>query len=102
MSDARVLVAGASVAGPALAQAGFAGYEGQMRPFVEANQEIGRLHARSREVPGPDVQPGTGPDVEWDLELIDRAINGMELPDYAGLPDSGATPGPPITSSASP
>jgi 2-polyprenyl-6-methoxyphenol hydroxylase-like FAD-dependent oxidoreductase len=38
-------------------EAGFAGYEGRMRSFVEANQEIGRLHARSRDVPGPDAEP---------------------------------------------
>jgi hypothetical protein len=24
------------------------------------------------------------------MELIERAINGVELPGYAGLPDSGA------------
>ena len=29
-------------------EAGFAGYEGRMRSFVEANQEIGRLHAQPR------------------------------------------------------
>ena len=69
--------------------AGFAGYERRMRPFVEANQEIGRLHVRSREIPGPDAGPSAEP--EWDLDLIERAINGVELPDYAGVPDSGAS-----------
>ncbi len=69
-------------------EAGFAGYKGRMRSFVEANQEIGRLHARSRDVPGPGAEPST----EWDLELIERAINGIELPDYAGVPDRGARP----------
>jgi 2-polyprenyl-6-methoxyphenol hydroxylase-like FAD-dependent oxidoreductase len=69
-------------------QAGFAGYEGRMRSFVEANQEIGRLHVRSRDVPGPDAEPSLAPD-EWPMELIERAINGVELPDYAGVPDSG-------------
>ncbi|MEU4344974.1 FAD-dependent monooxygenase [Nocardia sp. NPDC023852] len=83
-------------------QAGFAGYERRMRSFVEANQEIGRLHARSLTVPAPQVEPGTEPDVEWDLELIERAINGIELPDFAGVPDSGAPAEPPITSSAKP
>jgi 2-polyprenyl-6-methoxyphenol hydroxylase-like FAD-dependent oxidoreductase len=65
--------------------AGFAAYERQMRPFVEANQEIGRLHVRSLEVPDPAAEPTTEP--EWDMGLIDRAINGVDLPDYAGLPD---------------
>ena len=82
--------------------AGFAGYEARMRSFVEANQEIGRLHVRSRDVPGPDAEPSTEPDVEWDLELIERAIHGIELPDYAEVPDSGAPVGPPTTSSARP
>jgi hypothetical protein len=69
-----------------------------MRSFVEANQEIGRLHARSRAASGPSTEP----DVEWDPELIDRAINGVELPDYAGVPDSRAPDGPPTTSPAKP
>ena len=73
-----------------------------MRSFVEANQEIGRLHARSLDVPGPDAEPSPESDVEWFTELIERAINGVELPDYAGVPDSGAPAGPPITSSAMP
>lgn len=61
--------------------AGFAAYEQRMRPFVEANQEIGRLHAHSRDLPEPDAGPSPEPD--WDLDLIDRALNGIELPDYA-------------------
>jgi 2-polyprenyl-6-methoxyphenol hydroxylase-like FAD-dependent oxidoreductase len=80
--------------------AGFAGYEGRMRSFVEANQEIGRLHARSLDVPGPDAEPSPEFDAEWFTGLIERAINGVELPDYAGVPDSGASAGPPITSPA--
>lgn len=76
-------------------EAGFAAYERQMRPFVEANQEIGRLHVRSLEVPDPAAEPTAEP--EWDLGLIDRAINGVDLPDYAGVPDSAAPAGPPIT-----
>ncbi|RZS34839.1 2-polyprenyl-6-methoxyphenol hydroxylase-like FAD-dependent oxidoreductase [Herbihabitans rhizosphaerae] len=71
-------------------EAGFAGYERRMRSFVEANQEIGRLNARSRDVPGPDTEPSLAPE-EWDMELIERAINGVELPDYAGVPDPSAT-----------
>jgi 2-polyprenyl-6-methoxyphenol hydroxylase-like FAD-dependent oxidoreductase len=80
--------------------AGFAGYERRMRPFVEANQEIGRLHARSLDVPGPDAEPSPELDAEWLTDLVERAINGVELPGYAGLPDSGAPAGPPITSPA--
>ncbi|WP_205673284.1 FAD-dependent monooxygenase [Amycolatopsis nivea] len=68
---------------------GFAGYEARMRSFVEANQEIGRLHAESRAVPRPDAEPAPEPDMEALTALIDRAINGVELPDYAGVPDSG-------------
>ncbi|MFC8042349.1 FAD-dependent monooxygenase [Nocardia sp. NPDC057353] len=56
--------------------AGFAAYEQRMRPFVEANQGMGRLHARSKDVPPP-------PQPDFDFDLIDRAINGVELPDYA-------------------
>src|SRR5690349_3535532 len=77
--------------------AGFAAYEERMRPFVEANQEIGRLHVHSRGVPDPDApennQPGVQPDMEALTELVERAINGVELPDYAGVPDSGAPAG---------
>src|SRR3954470_18770950 len=78
--------------------AGFAAYEERMRPFVEANQEIGRLHVHSRGVPDPDAQendqPGVEPDMEALMELVERAINGVELPDYAGVPDSGAPAAP--------
>jgi 2-polyprenyl-6-methoxyphenol hydroxylase-like FAD-dependent oxidoreductase len=81
-------------------EAGFAAYEGRMRSFVEANQEIGRLHARSLDVPGPDAEPGPEFDAEWFTGLIERAINGVELPDYAGVPDSGVPAGPSVTSPA--
>ncbi|GAA4199004.1 FAD-dependent monooxygenase [Actinocatenispora rupis] len=72
--------------------AGFARYEARMRSYVEANQEIGRLHAHTRDVPAPDADPDAEP--EWDFALIDRAINGVDLPDYAGLPDSAAPAAP--------
>jgi 2-polyprenyl-6-methoxyphenol hydroxylase-like FAD-dependent oxidoreductase len=72
-------------------EVGFAGYEARMRSFVEANQEIGRLHVRSLQAPEPDAEPSAEP--EWDMELINRAINGVELPNYAGVPDSGASTG---------
>ena len=82
--------------------AGFARYEARMRSFVEANQEIGRLNARSRDVPGSDAEPRPDFAGEWFTELVGRAINGVELPDYAGVPDSAAPAGSPITSSAKP
>ncbi|MEV1004797.1 FAD-dependent monooxygenase [Nonomuraea sp. NPDC050202] len=83
-------------------EAGFAGYEARMRSFVEANQEIGRLHVHSLEVPGPDAEPSPDFAGEWFIELVERAINGVELPDYAGVPDSGASAGLPMISSAKP
>jgi 2-polyprenyl-6-methoxyphenol hydroxylase-like FAD-dependent oxidoreductase len=83
-------------------EAGFAAYERRMRSFVEANQEIGRLHVHTRDVPGPDAEPSIDFDSEWFTELVERAINGVELPDYAGVPDSGAPTGSPITSPAAP
>lgn len=81
-------------------EAGFADYERRMRSFVEANQEIGRLHARSLDVPRPGAEPSPDFSAEGFTDLIDRALNGVELPDYAGVPDSGAPSGPPVTSSA--
>jgi 2-polyprenyl-6-methoxyphenol hydroxylase-like FAD-dependent oxidoreductase len=82
-------------------EAGFAGYEARMRSFVEANQEIGRLHVHSR-VPGQDTEPSPEPDMDALTALVERAVNGVELPDYAGVPDFGASAGPPISSSARP
>jgi len=83
-------------------EAGFATYERRMRSFVEANQEIGRLNARSRDVPGPDAGPGPDFASEWFTELVGRAINGIELPDYAGVPGSAAPAGSPVASPARP
>jgi 2-polyprenyl-6-methoxyphenol hydroxylase-like FAD-dependent oxidoreductase len=83
-------------------EAGFTGYEARMRSFVEANQEIGRLHVHSLEVPGPDAEPSPDFAGEWFTDLVEHAINGVELPDYAGVPDSGASAGLPMISSAKP
>ena len=57
--------------------AGFAGYRERMRDYVDANQEIGRLHVQMLTNPAP-----TPPDMEALGPLIDRAVNGPELPDY--------------------
>lgn len=75
-------------------EAGFAAFEGRMRSFVEANQEIGRMHVQSLDAPGPGAEPIPEPDMEALTELVERAINGVELPDYAGVPDSRAAAGP--------
>ena len=48
------------------------------------------------------MSPGPETDMEALMELVERAINGVELPDYAGVPDSGASAGPPLASSAGP
>ncbi|WP_280426473.1 FAD-dependent monooxygenase [Nocardia carnea] len=68
--------------------AGFAAYEERMRPFVQANQEIARLNARSRDVGDPNAEPIPDFTGKWFAELVERAINGVELPDYKGVPDS--------------
>ncbi|MGW4246844.1 FAD-dependent monooxygenase [Nocardia sp. NPDC004722] len=74
------LLAGELAAADWNPEAGFAAYEKGMRSFVEANQEIGRLHAHSLDIPDPDAEPS---EPEWDMDLIDRAINGIDLPDYS-------------------
>ncbi|GAA0920895.1 FAD-dependent monooxygenase [Pseudonocardia zijingensis] len=66
-------------------EAGFAGYEARMRPFVAANQEIGRMHVESLQATEP-----VEPDMDALMELVERAINGVELPDYAGRAPEGA------------
>ncbi|MFJ1764971.1 FAD-dependent monooxygenase [Amycolatopsis sp. NPDC088138] len=70
--------------------AGFAAYEARMRSFVEANQEIGRLHVDSLAAAEPGAEPAPEPDMEALTALVERALNGVELPDYAGVPDSRA------------
>jgi 2-polyprenyl-6-methoxyphenol hydroxylase-like FAD-dependent oxidoreductase len=71
-------------------KAGFAGYEKRMRSYVEANQEIGRLHVQMLAAPDPDAETRPEPDMEALTALIERAVGGPELPDYEGVPDSGA------------
>ena len=68
-----------------------------MRSYVEANQEIGRMHVQMLAAPDLDAAPSPEPDMEALTALIERAVNGPELPDYEGVPDSGTTAGPPTT-----
>src|SRR4051794_10204873 len=80
-------------------EAGFAGYEERMRSYVDANQEIGRMHVQMLTAPDPGGEPSPEPDMEALTALIERAVNGPELPDYEGVPDSRA-PQRPRTSAA--
>ena len=64
-------------------EVGFAGYEERMRDYVEANQEIGRLHVQSLSAPDPDAEPAPEPDMEALTRVIERAVGGPALPDYA-------------------
>jgi 2-polyprenyl-6-methoxyphenol hydroxylase-like FAD-dependent oxidoreductase len=66
-------------------EAGFAGYEARMRSYVEANQEIGRMHVEMLAAPDPDAEPTPEPDMEAITDLIERAVNGPDLPDYADI-----------------
>lgn len=67
--------------------AGFAAYRERMRDYVEANQEIGRMHVEMLTTSAPEAAPE--PDMVAMTALIDRAVNGPTLPDYDGVPDSG-------------
>ena len=65
--------------------AGFAGYEARMRSYVEANQEIGRMHVQML-APDPDPQPSPEPDMEALTALIERAVNGPNCPTTNAFP----------------
>lgn len=69
-------------------EAGFAAYEERMRDYVDANQEMGRIHVQSLVgTPDPDAGDGPGLDMETLAPTIERAVGGPELPDYPDLPD---------------
>jgi hypothetical protein len=55
-----------------------------MRSYVAANQEIGRAHVQMLLAPAPGAEPSPEPDMEAFTALIERAVNGPELPDYDG------------------
>jgi 2-polyprenyl-6-methoxyphenol hydroxylase-like FAD-dependent oxidoreductase len=77
--------------------AGFAGYEDRVRFYVEANQEIGRLHVQMLTAANHDAAPSPEPDTQALTALVERAVNGPELPDYEDLPDCRTTTRPPTT-----
>lgn len=62
---------------------GFAAYQERMQDYVEANQEIGRMHVAML-LADPADGPGEEPDMEAMGALIERAVTGPDLPDYAG------------------
>jgi 2-polyprenyl-6-methoxyphenol hydroxylase-like FAD-dependent oxidoreductase len=59
---------------------GFSAYQDRMRDYVDANQEIGRLHVDMLTA----TEPGPEPDMDALQALIVRAVGGPELPDYDG------------------
>ncbi|GAA3809899.1 FAD-dependent monooxygenase [Nocardioides panacisoli] len=61
-------------------EVGFAGYQARMRDYVDANQEIGRMHVEM--LTAPDAGPSPEPDMEALGPLIERAVVGPELPAY--------------------
>ncbi|MCR1780983.1 FAD-dependent monooxygenase [Nocardioides carbamazepini] len=65
-------------------EAGFAGYQERMLGYVDANQEIGRMHVQML-----TGQPAPEPDLDALTDLIQRAVDGPELPAYDGVADSG-------------
>jgi 2-polyprenyl-6-methoxyphenol hydroxylase-like FAD-dependent oxidoreductase len=84
------LLAGELAAADWVPKAGFAGYEQRMRSYVEANQEIGRMHVDMLAAPDGGAEPSPEPDMDALTALVERAVGGPELPDYEDLPDSRA------------
>ena len=68
------------------AGAGFARYEQRMRDYVEANQDIGRMHVESIIGPGPGAEEHPEPDMEALMPIIERAVGGPQLPEYNYAP----------------
>jgi 2-polyprenyl-6-methoxyphenol hydroxylase-like FAD-dependent oxidoreductase len=65
-------------------EAGFAGYEARMSSYVEANQEIGRMHVQMLTAPDVGAESSPEPDMDALTALVERAVGGPELPDYEG------------------
>jgi 2-polyprenyl-6-methoxyphenol hydroxylase-like FAD-dependent oxidoreductase len=60
---------------------GFARYQERMCDYVEANQEIGRMHVAMLTA-DPQTAPAQEPDMEAMTALIERAVTGPALPEY--------------------
>jgi 2-polyprenyl-6-methoxyphenol hydroxylase-like FAD-dependent oxidoreductase len=67
---------------------GFAAYQARMQDYVDANQEIGRLHVQM--LTGSPAASEAEPDMEAFGALIERAVGGPQLPDYESVPDGRA------------
>ncbi len=63
-------------------EVGFAAYEQRMRGYVEANQEMGRLHVASILGSGPGFEDLSEAELEAFTALVGRAVGGPELPGY--------------------
>lgn len=81
---AAYLLAGELAAADWDPAAGFAAYQERMRDYVAANQEMGRLHVEMLTA----TEPGPEPDMETLGPIIECAVNGPELPDYADVADA--------------
>lgn len=65
-----------------------------MRAGVEADQEIGRLHAQMLTASTPDAAPSPDPEA---LTASSSGRSTAPKPDYAGVPDSSFDPSRRVT-----
>ena len=69
---------------------GFAGYQERcrLRRGQPGDRSDARADAHGSRAADPDAEPGPEPHMEAFTDLIDRAVNGPELPEYEGVRDS--------------
>ena len=81
----------------------YARFDERMRGYVEANQEMGRLHVQMLTA-DPSTEPASEPDPDAFAQLISRAVNGPTLPDYDGVPlaPTPRTPNPAVAGTVAP
>jgi 2-polyprenyl-6-methoxyphenol hydroxylase-like FAD-dependent oxidoreductase len=70
-------------------EAGITAYRERMRDYVEANQQIGRMHVDMLTSTGDGDGASPGPETDDFTALVERAVGGPELPAYDGVPDAG-------------
>jgi len=94
-------VSGASIAGPALAhwlhrrgaEVTVVERAPELRPGGQAVDARGVTREVIRRMGLDAAVRAAEFDAESLTDLVERAINGVELPDYAGVPDAGALAG---------